>query len=77
MLSSAARPMDATAGTLAKMGAIFVRDARCALAYPAYFHSQWVSIAIEVTIAYYLSTIVPPSAAFGATAMPAAISPIW
>jgi ABC-2 type transport system permease protein len=66
MLYSAARPMSATAGVFSKIGAIFVRDARCALAYPAYFHSQWVSIAIEVTIAYYLSMIVAPSPAFGA-----------
>lgn len=50
----------------AKMRAIFMRDARCALSYPAYFHSQWISIGVEVTIAYYLSTIVAPSAAFGA-----------
>jgi ABC-type polysaccharide/polyol phosphate export permease len=52
--------------SLAKMGAIFVRDARCALSYPAYFHSQWVAIAVEVTIAYYLSMLVAPSAEFGA-----------
>jgi len=66
MLYSGVRPMSATAGMFSKIGAIFVRDARCALAYPAYFHSQWVSIAIEVTIAYYLSMIVAPSQAFGA-----------
>jgi ABC-type multidrug transport system permease subunit len=66
MLSSVARPLNVTAETFSKMAAIFVRDARCALAYPAYFHSQWISIAIEVTIAYYLSMIVKPSAAFGA-----------
>ena len=66
MLYSGVRPMSATVGMFSKIGAIFVRDARCALAYPAYFHSQWVSIAIEVTIAYYLSMIVAPSQAFGA-----------
>jgi ABC-2 type transport system permease protein len=51
---------------LAKMGAIFVRDARTALAYPAYFHSQWLAIGVEVTIAFYLSLLVAPSSAFGA-----------
>lgn len=53
------------ADALSKTGAIFVRDARCALSYPAYFHSQWVAIFVEVTIAYYLSLIVAPSTAFG------------
>jgi ABC-type polysaccharide/polyol phosphate export permease len=56
---------DAACETLAKMRAIFARDARCALSYTAYFHSQWVAIFVEVTIAYYLSLIVSPSAAFG------------
>ena len=54
------------ADALSKTGAIFVRDARVALSYPAYFHSQWVAIFVEVTIAYYLSMIVSPSRAFGA-----------
>jgi ABC-2 type transport system permease protein len=58
-------PVAAGGNVLAKLGAIFVRDAKCALSYPAYFHSQWISIAVEVTIAYYLSLIVHPSAAFG------------
>jgi ABC-type polysaccharide/polyol phosphate export permease len=49
----------------AKMGAIFKRDARIALSYPAYFHSQWIAIFVEVTIAYYLSLIVAPSSSFG------------
>jgi ABC-2 type transport system permease protein len=57
---------DGASALLSKMGAIFVRDARCALSYPAYFHSQWISIAVEVAIAYYLSLIVAPSASFGA-----------
>jgi len=59
-------PLAALAGALSKTGAIFVRDARCALSYPAYFHSQWIAIFVEVTIAYYLSLIVAPSASFGA-----------
>jgi ABC-2 type transport system permease protein len=68
MLANAGRrPLSVTMlETLAKMRAIFARDARCALSYPAYFHSQWVAIFVEVTIAYYLSLIVAPSASFGA-----------
>jgi ABC-2 type transport system permease protein len=62
----ASSPLTVLAGALSKTGAIFVRDARCALSYPAYFHSQWVAIFVEVTIAYYLSLIVAPSASFGA-----------
>ncbi len=53
-------------GTFTKLGAIFTRDAKTAISYPAYFHSQWVAIAVEVTIAYYLSMIVAPSSSFGA-----------
>jgi ABC-2 type transport system permease protein len=51
--------------TFTKLGAIFTRDAKTAISYPAYFHSQWVAIAVEVTIAYYLSMIVHPSTSFG------------
>ncbi|HEV3091508.1 MAG TPA: ABC transporter permease [Candidatus Cybelea sp.] len=60
-----ASPLSALSAALAKTGAIFVRDARCALSYPAYFHSQWIAIFVEVTIAYYLSLIVAPSSSFG------------
>ncbi len=60
-----AAPLSALSAALAKTGAIFVRDARCALSYPAYFHSQWIAIFVEVTIAYYLSLIVAPSSSFG------------
>jgi ABC-type multidrug transport system permease subunit len=62
-------PFEGVAEALAKMGAIFLRDARCALSYPAYFHSQWLAIAVEVTIAYYLSLLVKPSTSFGADGM--------
>ncbi|HEY1429108.1 MAG TPA: ABC transporter permease [Candidatus Tumulicola sp.] len=58
-------PLFGGVGSFAKLGAIFTRDAKTAISYPAYFHSQWVAIAVEVTIAYYLSLIVHPSSAFG------------
>jgi ABC-2 type transport system permease protein len=58
-------PLFGGISTFTKLGAIFTRDAKTAISYPAYFHSQWVAIAVEVTIAYYLSMIVHPSAAFG------------
>lgn len=58
-------PLFGGIGTFTKLGAIFTRDAKTAISYPAYFHSQWVAIAVEVTIAYYLSLIVHPSTSFG------------
>lgn len=63
---AAPQPLAGIADACSKARAIFVRDARCALSYPAYFHSQWIAIFVEVTIAYYLSLIVAPSSSFGA-----------
>ena len=48
-----------------KMRAIFARDRRIALSYTAYFCLRWVTIAVEVSIAFFLSLLIAPSARFG------------
>jgi ABC-2 type transport system permease protein len=53
--------------TLAKIGAIFQRDARVAVSYPGNFAIGWLTIVVEVVIAWYISRLIPPSARFGAT----------
>ena len=55
------------ASVLSKVGAIFVRDARVALSYPGNFALNWLSIGVEVIIAWYISQLVHPSATFGST----------
>ena len=56
----------APASPLAKVGAIFRRDAIVALSYPGNFAISWVSILVEVVIAWYISMLVPHSAKYGA-----------
>ncbi|MDB5028384.1 MAG: type transporter [Candidatus Eremiobacteraeota bacterium] len=56
----------APASTLSKVLAIFRRDAVVALSYPGNFALSWLSIGVEVIIASYISTLVHPSAKFGA-----------
>ncbi|MEA2718766.1 MAG: type transport system permease protein [Candidatus Eremiobacteraeota bacterium] len=56
----------APASTLAKIAAIFRRDAVVALSYPGNFALGWLSIAVEVIIAWYISTLIQPDAKFGA-----------
>ncbi|HTD33374.1 MAG TPA: ABC transporter permease [Candidatus Elarobacter sp.] len=56
----------APASPLAKVGAIFRRDAIVALSYPGNFALSWLSIGIEVVIAWYISSLIHPSAKFGA-----------
>jgi ABC-2 type transport system permease protein len=50
---------------LAKVAAIFRRDAVVALSYPGNFALSWISIGVEVVIAWYISSLVHPSAKFG------------
>ncbi|MBV8370073.1 MAG: ABC transporter permease [Candidatus Eremiobacteraeota bacterium] len=50
---------------LAKIGAIFRRDAIVTLSYPGNFAISWVSILVEVVIAWYISMLVHPSAKYG------------
>jgi ABC-type polysaccharide/polyol phosphate export permease len=50
---------------LSKLFAVFMRDNRLALSYDANFWLQWVGVFIEITIAYFIGTLVPPSAKFG------------
>jgi ABC-2 type transport system permease protein len=56
----------APASPLAKVAAIFRRDAVVALSYPGNFALSWISIGVEVTIAWYISQLIHPSAKFGA-----------
>jgi ABC-2 type transport system permease protein len=55
---------------LARVAAIFRRDALVALSYPGNFALSWMAIVIEVVIAWYISQLVPPSAKFGSTGAP-------
>ena len=55
---------------LARVAAIFRRDALVALSYPGNFALSWMAIVIEVVIAWYISKLVPPSAKFGSTGAP-------
>jgi ABC-2 type transport system permease protein len=57
----------APAAPLAKIAAIFRRDARVALSYPGNFAISWLSIGIEVVIAWYISQLVPASPKFSPT----------
>ena len=56
----------APASPLAKVGAIFRRDALVAMSYPGNFSLSWASIIIEVIISFYLSSLIKPSTKFGA-----------
>ena len=56
----------APASPLAKVVAIFRRDSIVALSYPGNFALSWIQIGVEVVIALYLSSVVAPSAKFGA-----------
>jgi len=49
----------------AKVGAIFRRDVRVALSYPGNFALSWLSIGVEVVIAWYIGHLAKPSASFG------------
>ncbi len=55
----------AIASAIDKMRAIFARDRRITLSYSAYFWLRWVTIGVEVSIAFFLSLLIAPSARFG------------
>ena len=50
-----------------RVGAIFRRDARVALSYPGNFALSWISIVVQVVIAWYISRLIPPSTKFSPT----------
>ena len=54
-----------------KTRAIFVRDARIALAYPATFWGNWISIAGQVVTFYFIAKLVGGSQSFGLAGHPA------
>jgi ABC-type uncharacterized transport system permease subunit len=56
----------APSAPLAKVAAIFRRDSIVALSYPGNFALSWLSIGVEVIIAWYISTLIHPSSKFGA-----------
>ena len=49
---------------LAKVGAIFRRDARVAVSYPGNFALSWLSIGVEVVIVFYIGHLVGSSKRF-------------
>ena len=50
---------------ISKARAIFLRDARLEVAYPASFWIQWLNILVSVTLAYYLAKLFGSSPRFG------------
>ena len=58
------------ASVWAKVAAIFRRDAVVALSYPGNFALSWLGIVVEVVVAWYISKLIPPQAAFGSTGAP-------
>src|ERR1700687_190923 len=50
---------------LARVAAIFNRDRRIETSYIASFTLSWANIVVEVTIAYFISLLMHPSATFG------------
>ena len=52
---------------LARVAAIFRRDALVALSYPGNFALSWLAIVIEVVVVWYISRLIPPSPKFGST----------
>jgi ABC-2 type transport system permease protein len=49
---------------IAKLRAIFLRDAKLAISYPLWFALQWVGIAASATGLFFISRIIPPSHSF-------------
>ena len=58
-----------TGGRWSKVGAIFARDRRVALSYPGNFALTWLSIVVEVVIAWYISLLVPRTVDSGGVVM--------
>jgi ABC-2 type transport system permease protein len=65
-MTAAAAVRIAPASTLAKVQAIFRRDAIVTVSYPGNFALTWLSIIVEVVVAWYISKLVPHSSKFGA-----------
>jgi ABC-2 type transport system permease protein len=57
--------------SMAKAGAIFMRDARIALAYPASFWGQWVSLVGQVVTFFFIARLVGSAANYGVVGHPA------
>ncbi len=55
----------APSSPLAKVAAIFKRDAIVTASYPGNFAISWLSIVVEVVIAWYIGRLIAPSAKFG------------
>ncbi|MDP9105875.1 MAG: ABC transporter permease [Candidatus Eremiobacteraeota bacterium] len=64
MAATVSRP---PAARLAKVAAIFRRDALVAWSYPGNFALSWMGLVIEVIIAWYISQLVPASTKFSPT----------
>jgi ABC-2 type transport system permease protein len=64
---TATAPSRPLAAGLAKLGAIFRRDAIVALSYPGNFALSWLAIVIEVVVAWYISRLIAPSSKFSPT----------
>jgi len=64
MAATVSRP---PAARLAKVAAIFRRDALVAFSYPGNFALSWMGLVIEVVVAWYISRLVPPSTKFSPT----------
>jgi len=63
-MSVAVKPVHAP---LAKVSAIFRRDAIVALSYPGNFALSWISIIVEVTVAWYIASLIHPSTKFSSS----------
>jgi ABC-2 type transport system permease protein len=50
-----------------RVAAIFRRDALVAFSYPGNFALSWISIVVQVVIAWYISRLIPSSPKFSAT----------
>ena len=59
------RSAPAFAADMARIAAIFTRDMRIETSYIANFILSWANIVVEVTIAYFISMLLHPSARFG------------
>lgn len=64
---TATAPSRPFAAGLAKLGAIYRRDAIVALSYPGNFALSWLAIVIEVVVAWYISRLIAPSSKFSPT----------
>jgi ABC-2 type transport system permease protein len=64
-IGSIAQRLPGFTADLARVAAIFNRDRRIETSYIASFTLSWLNIVVEVTIAYFISLLMHPSANFG------------